>query len=278
MTGSASAADRRECRILTLIAEGETILEDAAGATLRVTGPAGLRRMRIDPDRLAAWMSDGVLRLEAGPPAALRITAAGRARLRRAETRPEIDGFRMQHGEIADLGDRAAPRLVDRAESPLARLARRRDRGGHAYLTPARVAAGERLRADFTLARMMPALTSNWSIGRVQGGRAGGVSDLTDRAVAARTRVEAALAAVGVDLGGVLVDVCCFLKGLETVESERRWPVRSAKVVLDIALGRLADHYGLAEEARGPERAHRMRAWGTSDHRPNERRAPITEV
>lgn len=278
MTGLVSASDRRERQILTLIAEGEAVVEDAAGATLRVTGPTGLRRMRVDPGRLAAWMSDGVLRLEAGPPASLRITAAGRARLRRAETRPEIDGFRMQHGDIADLGDRAAPRLVDRAESPLTRLARRRDRGGRSYLSPARLAAGERLRADFTLARMMPSLTSNWSIGRVQGGRGGGLSDLTDRAVAARTRVDAALAAVGADLGGVLMDVCCFLKGLETVESERRWPVRSAKVVLDIALGRLADHYGLAEEARGADRAARLRAWGTPDHRPDERRTPLTEV
>jgi len=278
MTRPASASDRREHRLLTLIADGEAVLEDAAGTTVRVTGAAGLRRIRIDPDRLAAWMSDGVLRLEAGPPASLGITAAGRARLRRLATLPEIDGFRMQHGEIADLGEETGPRLVDRAESPLARLARRRDRGGRAYLSPARVAAGERLRADFTLARMMPSLTSNWSIGRVEGGRGGGLSDLTDRAVAARTRVEAALAAVGVDLGGVLVDVCCFLKGLETVESERRWPVRSAKVVLDIALGRLADHYGLAEEARGADRASRLRAWGTPDHRPNERRAPFTEV
>ncbi|NLH82369.1 MAG: DNA replication protein [Phyllobacteriaceae bacterium] len=171
--------------------------------------------------------------------------------------------------------DEAPAVAVDRAESPLAWLARRRDRSGRAYLSPARVAAGERLRADFTLARMMPTVTSNWSIGRIRGGKvAGGLGDLTDRALAARRRVEIALAAVGSDLGGVLLDVCCFLKGLETVESERRWPARSSKVVLDIALGRLCDHYGLAEAAVGPERGGRLLAWGTPDHRPAERRSP----
>ena len=271
MTGAASE-DRRERRLLALLTAGDAVLEDPAVATLRVTGPDGLRRVRLEPGRLASWVSDGLARLDGTGPSRVFITAAGRARLARLSASGPVDGFRLQHGEVAAENDETGTRLVDHAESPLARLARRRDRGDRPYLGPARVAAGERLRADFTLGRMMPTLTSNWSIGRVQGGR-GGIGDLTDRAVAARARVEAAVAAVGSDLGGVLIDVCCFLKGLETVESERRWPVRSAKVVLDIALGRLADHYGLADEARGNERAARLLAWGAPDHRPDACRA-----
>jgi hypothetical protein len=54
--------------------------------------------------------------------------------------------------------------------------------------------------------------------------------------IGARQRVRAALDAVGPEFAGLMVDVCCFLKWLEQVESERSWPPRSAKVVLQLGL------------------------------------------
>ncbi|MGX1306870.1 hypothetical protein AB7M35_001590 [Amorphus suaedae] len=160
---------------------------------------------------------------------------------------------------------------IDLDESPLGWLARRRDKAGKPILDGAQLMAGERLRLDFTRGQMMPRMSVDLSLGMNGGGRSGrtgGFQDLSDSAMAARDRVNRALGAVGPELSGLLVDVCCFLKGLELVERERGWPGRSGKVVLLIALSRLADHYGYGREARGAERSGGPTHWGAADYRP----------
>jgi len=179
---------------------------------------------------------------------------------------PEIDRFRTQHLALGkrliehDFGPAIV--AVDEGESPLAWLARRRGRDGRAYIEPHQLLAGERLRADFTHANLMPSTTSNWAnpMSSARGGSAGGFAHVTDLMVAARQRVHRALDTVGPEFGGLLLDVCCFLKGIEGVERERRWPARSGKVVLQLGLERLARHYGLAAETRGRARAA-VRTW-----------------
>jgi len=160
------------------------------------------------------------------------------------------------------------------AESPLAWLARRKDKDGQPMLTDAEFDAGEKLRADFWFAQMTPRTTANWSLLLSGGGGGKGAPDIgpdiRDAVVAAKERVKRALAAVGPDLAGVLIDVCCHLKGLEASEKASGWPQRSGKIILQIALRQLARHYGMLPP---PTTAHadrpvRIRHWGASDYRP----------
>ncbi|RIY01272.1 hypothetical protein D3218_07835 [Aureimonas flava] len=143
-------------------------------------------------------------------------------------------------------------------ESPLARLATRRGANGLPFLAAHEVAAGERLRADFTRGGLSPSVTQRWDDTPRTRGRAG-PADLSDAVLDCRRRVELAMRAVGPELSGVLLDVCCFLKGTERVEAERQWPARSAKIVLKTGLAALARHYGLIHEAGGHGRG--VRAW-----------------
>ncbi|MEZ5810859.1 MAG: DUF6456 domain-containing protein [Rhizobiaceae bacterium] len=201
----------------------------------------------------------------------IRLSPDGLSRLSRLNGGQ--DAHLQQHAQLetrtidTDTGPQAVS--VNLAESPLARLARLKTPGGNRFLERREWRAGDRLRGDFTRAQMQPQLGINWQAeaGGGHGAAAGGRVEITDAALAARQRVEQALAAVGPELSGILIDVCCFLKGLATVESERGWPVRSAKVVLKTALTALARHYE-------PERGENRRAdasilhWGAPGYRP----------
>lgn len=164
--------------------------------------------------------------------------------------------------------------LVNPLESPLAWLRRRKDKDGRPLISAAEFEAGERLRADFTFGQLAPSVTQRWSPVGGSDGRpraaAGGVLDLADNTLAARERVHRALAAVGPELSGILIDVCCHLRGLEDAERAQGWPLRSAKVVLQLSLQRLARHYGLLASmpAGRADPSATVRHWGADGYRP----------
>ncbi len=150
--------------------------------------------------------------------------------------------------------------------STLDLLRRRADASGRPWLGAAAYLAGERLSGDLQVAGMLPKVTMDWGRGgRIDCSRAG--LNPAEAALAARQRATAALRAVGPDFAGVLMDVCGFDKGLEAMERERHWPVRSAKVVVRLALDALARHYGYADQAEG-QVSGRMRTWAAAGAKP----------
>jgi hypothetical protein len=120
---------------------------------------------------------------------------------------------------------------------------------------------------------MSPNVTQCWSqtAATGAGSRAapGAGVDLADNVIAAAERVRRALSAVGPECAGILIDVCCHLKGLEEVERQARWPQRSAKIVLGFALKSLARHYGLIVDGPAQPRAAAVRHWGAPGYRPS---------
>ncbi|MES2095140.1 MAG: DUF6456 domain-containing protein [Pseudomonadota bacterium] len=126
---------------------------------------------------------------------------------------------------------------VNRAESPLSWLAAR------GLLDARQVEAGERLRSDYERAQLGARVTMRWDGLRVDGG--GGDSDPATAHIAAKRRFDAAVGEVGRGLSDVLWRVVCAGEGLPLAERALGWPARAGRLVLGIALDRLADHYRL---------------------------------
>lgn len=208
--------------------------------------------------------------LESSRKGTLTLLPAARSFLRRVAAETE-EAFLAQHSDVVAAvaevdGVRQTVRF-DQSESPLAGLSRLKDRNGGAFLPPEAVAAGERLAADFTRGQLQPRVTASWQpklSSSAKGGR-GGMAEIADSAMAARLAVNRAAAAMGPELAGVALDICCFMKGLTTVERERQWPARSAKLMLRTALLALSRHYSPPR----PERPGTTRHWGAQGYRPD---------
>ncbi|MGO4525624.1 DUF6456 domain-containing protein [Microvirga sp. 2MCAF35] len=258
-------------RLLTMLGQPET------WAIIDPTDPASVlvhrRRsgVSVGAGRFASAVADALVRQDLGRweqsasgRKTLRLTKVGEACLRRASA-PEADmAFFHQHREtdvaIVESETGVARVRVDSDESPLDWLRRRKGRDGEPMIDEASYQAGERLRTDIMLAGLLPGVTARWD-GMPRSGGPGSPSESTDRMVAARQRLRNAFDAIGGDFSDLLLDFCGFLKGLEQIERERQWPARSAKIVVRLALSRLAEHYGIEASARGPAASRGIRTW-----------------
>jgi hypothetical protein len=127
---------------------------------------------------------------------------------------------------------------VNRAESPLSWLAAR------GLIDQRQIEAGERLRADYERAQLGARVTMNWDSTRVDCG-GGGRLDPATAQLAAKRRFDEAIADAGRGLSDVLWRVICAGESVPVAERALGWPARAGRLVLTLALDRLADHYRL---------------------------------
>ena len=234
-------------RLLSFLLDGPARREALQGAPdasmTMLVREDGARLLSAD---VAAAISEGLVEGDE----VLRATRPARAWLERHAARATTEPFARQHqrreAAMLEDADGRRPVTVDRHHSPLSRLAHQQRAGGGRWIGEEEVEAGERLARDFEIGALRQRTTSSWDpTPRARSAGRGGQADLGDAAIDARGRLDRARSALGPELFGVAMDICCFAKGVSQVERERRWPPRSAKLLLSVALERLARHYGL---------------------------------
>lgn len=255
-------------RLLRFIGSKPAVITERGGdidlSTERVDQPRRFDRQVVDQG-----VSAGLLVLDGNCLRAQPATSS--AFLKRAMVKEHDEIFQEQHRlcDVVSIEIDSTKQTARRNElsSPLSALLRLKDRDGKLFFPADALEAGERLAADFHRGQLSPRITSSWEprLAKRTKGQGNGTQDISDTAMAARIRFSKATEAMGPELAGVAIDVCCFEKGLELVERERQWPVRSAKLMLRTALQALSRHYSPPSPTSRKRDSHH---WGADGYRP----------
>ena len=246
---------REARRILRRMLGGNSALVRLDDGRFTIEKDGKQDRLRIAPEHVSGFRARDWISPRGTAPQSFVLSEAGAAWLRR--TFADGDPFAAQHQLRARhmvIDAQGFEQLVtaNDAESPISRLKARN------LIDAAQFDAAEKLRRDYTLAQLAPRLGVDLSAPVVLGRRGQKESTLTETVIAAKQRFARAMKAVGPGLSDLLFDVCCHLVGLEDAEQELKWPRSAGRIVLMIALDRLALHYGMIVTA--PARG-RMRSW-----------------
>lgn len=125
------------------------------------------------------------------------------------------------------------------AESPLSWLFAR------GLVSDRQFAAGELLRRDYERAGLSPRVTMRWDAAPL-GRSARGPRDPAGASLAhlsARQHFDCAMAQLGPGLGDICWRLICACEPMATAEKALGWPARSGRLVLTLALDRIADYY-----------------------------------
>lgn len=131
---------------------------------------------------------------------------------------------------------------VNLAESPLGWLRARN------LLSERQFVAGEMLRRDYERAGLSPRVTMAWDAppnGKVaRGAASAGAATLAQ--IDAKRRFDGAIDAAGTGLSDILWRVVCAGEAVPLAEKALGWPIRAGRLVLTLALDRIAGYYNVA--------------------------------
>ncbi len=134
---------------------------------------------------------------------------------------------------------RARTVTVNLAESPLGWL------GARGLISDRQLAAGEMLRGDYERAALPQRTTMQWDappngkVARSSASHGGATLGQID----AKARFDGAIAAAGAGLSDILWRVVCAGESIPVAEKALGWPSRAGRLVLLLALDRVADYY-----------------------------------
>src|SRR6478672_9084256 len=148
----------------------------------------------------------------------------------------------IEFGIMSEAEGRPGRRMrsvtVNAAESPLGWLFAR------GMLSRRQYDAGERLRWDWERAQLAPRVTMAWDAAPVARSRGPAAEvDLNGAQLDAKRRFEEALANAGGGLSDILWRIVCAGEGMREAETALGWPARAGRLVLTLALDRVADYY-----------------------------------
>ena len=101
------------------------------------------------------------------------------------------------------------------------------------------------MRHDWERSELAPRVTMAWDAAPIARGRGGAAPgpELSACQIDTRRRFHAAVASAGPGLSDILWRVVCAGEGMREAETALGWPARAGKLVLTLALDRLAGYY-----------------------------------